>query len=39
MRIMAWYDIDDLPQPMFSFCELAIQSHKTGQNYFDIADQ
>lgn len=33
-----WYDLDDLPQPMFEMCKLAVQSHQTGKNYFDIAD-
>lgn len=33
-----WYDTDHLPEPMFAFCTLSIQSHKTGQSYFDIPD-
>jgi 8-oxo-dGTP diphosphatase len=30
-----WYDIDQLPQPLFEMCRLAIDSYKTGQNYYD----
>ena len=30
-----WYDLDNLPSPMFAMCDLAIESYKTGQNYFD----
>ena len=30
-----WYDLEHLPQPMFAFCTLSVQSYKTGQNYFD----
>jgi len=31
-----WYDIDNLPKPMFAFSQQGIDSHKTGRNYFDI---
>lgn len=30
-----WYSLDNLPQPLFEFCKLTIESLKTGQNYFD----
>lgn len=31
----AWYDLDKLPQPLFEFCRLSLESIKTGQIYFD----
>ena len=31
----AWYSLDNLPQPLFSFCILAINAYKTGKNYYD----
>jgi len=30
-----WYDLDDLPKPLFEFSKLGIESYKTGKNYFD----
>ena len=30
-----WYDFDNLPSPIFDFCNLAFESRKTGKNYFD----
>ena len=30
-----WYDLDDLPSPLFSSVEQAIESYKTGRNFFD----
>lgn len=33
-----WYDIDNLPQPMFEACRLSIESYKTGRNYRDSSD-
>lgn len=30
-----WYEIGDLPQPVFEMCEIQIRSHSTGRNYFD----
>lgn len=30
-----WYSIDTLPIPMFTACEWAIESYKSGKNYFD----
>lgn len=31
-----WYEIDKLPQPMFEMCKIAIDSYRTGINYYDI---
>ncbi|OIO08475.1 hypothetical protein AUJ27_00685 [Candidatus Falkowbacteria bacterium CG1_02_37_44] len=31
-----WYDINNLPEPIFKMCELSIKSYKSGNNYFDI---
>ncbi len=31
-----WYDLDDLPNPLFEFCISAFESLKSGQNYFDL---
>lgn len=33
-----WYDVDNLPHPIFKMCTLAFQSHKTGKNYLDVGD-
>ncbi len=35
-----WYDIDDLPQPLFAVIQLAIDVYKDKSkgNYFDIGD-
>lgn len=30
-----WYDIDNLPEPIFIPVKYIIESYKTGQNYFD----
>jgi 8-oxo-dGTP diphosphatase len=30
-----WYDLDHLPQPLFEMCRLAVDSYKTGRNYYD----
>ncbi len=30
-----WHSLDNLPKPMFEMCKLAIESYKTGKNYFD----
>ena len=30
-----WYDLEALPQPMFHFTALAIDSFKTGKTYYD----
>ncbi len=31
-----WYKIDKLPEPMFKTCQIAIDSYRTGKNYYDI---
>lgn len=31
-----WHNIDRLPQPLFEMCRLAIESYKTGRNYYDL---
>jgi 8-oxo-dGTP diphosphatase len=31
-----WYDLNNLPSPMFEMCTLSIESQKTGRNYLDI---
>ena len=30
-----WYDIDNVPKPLFKGCISAIEAYKTGKNYFD----
>ena len=32
----AWYDLDDLPEPLFEMVRLAVESYKTGRNYYDL---
>lgn len=32
-----WYDLNDLPEPMFEMCRLSIESHHTGKNYYDLS--
>ena len=29
-----WYDLNDIPLPIFAMCEKAIESHRTKQVYF-----
>lgn len=31
----AWYDINNLPSPLFKFAQLMIDSYKSGKNYYD----
>lgn len=31
-----WYDLDDLPTPLFDFCRIAIESYRSKQHYFDL---
>lgn len=33
-----WYDLNNLPNPMFEMCRLAFKNYLTGENYLDIAD-
>lgn len=30
-----WYDLDDLPSPMFEMCALSVDAYKSGKNYYD----
>jgi 8-oxo-dGTP diphosphatase len=30
-----WYAVDTLPQPLFEMCRLAVESYRTGKNYYD----
>ena len=32
----AWYDMNNLPQPLFATIPTFIEAHKTGKNYFDL---
>lgn len=32
----AWYDLDNLPSPLFKGCESCVEAYKTGKNYFDM---
>lgn len=34
----SWYDLNSLPQPLFEFCEVSIDSYKTGKKYYDFKD-
>jgi len=31
-----WFDLDNLPKPLFLFCQLGIESYKTGKQYWDL---
>ncbi len=31
-----WYDLDNLPSPLFKNAKLALENIKSGKNYFDI---
>lgn len=30
-----WFNLDNLPTPLFSFCIQAIEAYKSGKNYYD----
>jgi 8-oxo-dGTP diphosphatase len=30
-----WYDLENLPQPLFEMSRLAVESYKMGRNYYD----
>ncbi len=34
-----WYDLDELPEPIFYMCKLAFRAFDGGETYFDIHDQ
>lgn len=31
-----WYELDNLPQPLFEMCRMAIDSFKTAAKYYDV---
>ena len=31
-----WYDLDDLPSPLFKAIPTALEAHRTGQTYYDV---
>lgn len=31
-----WYDINNLPEPLFYFCRITIDSFKTRRSYYDL---
>lgn len=31
-----WYAIDDVPEPIFKMCQIAMDSYRTGKKYYDI---
>jgi len=31
-----WYDLENLPQPLFEMVRLAVESYKTGRHYYDL---
>jgi 8-oxo-dGTP diphosphatase len=33
-----WYDLENLPSPMFEMCKLSIESYGVGKNYWDVSD-
>ncbi len=33
----AWYDLDDLPEPLFGVEHEYIEAYKTGKTYFEVA--
>ncbi len=34
-----WYELDNLPEPLFYFCRLTVHSFKTNQHYYDLKKQ
>ena len=34
-----WYELDNLPKPLFESCRIAVESYKTGKNYYDILSE
>lgn len=30
-----WYDLDNLPKPMFEMCKMSVESYKSKVNYYD----
>ncbi|MFA6338955.1 MAG: NUDIX domain-containing protein [Candidatus Paceibacterota bacterium] len=31
-----WYDLDNLPEPLFEFSEFAVEAYKNGENYIKL---
>ncbi len=31
----AWFDVNNLPSPMFSLCTVSFESYLSGKNYYD----
>lgn len=31
-----WYDLNNLPKPLFEFCEISVDSYRTEKNYYDF---
>ena len=29
-----WYALDELPEPLFEFCAMSFDAHRTGRNYY-----
>lgn len=36
IELVGWYDLDNLPQPMFGPVATAYEAYKTGQSYFEL---
>ena len=32
-----WYDPNHLPEPLFAFCKMAIESYNKGKQYYDLS--
>jgi 8-oxo-dGTP diphosphatase len=35
VEMVDWYELNQLPDPIFEFCLQAFESYKTGKNYYD----
>lgn len=33
-----WYDLDDLPEPVFHMCQMAFDAHESGKIFSDVDD-
>lgn len=33
-----WYEVNNLPEPLFQMCVLAIQSYENKKTYYDVSD-
>lgn len=34
-----WHSLNNLPKPLFEFCEISINSYQTGKNYYDFENE